>query len=68
MRAEEKRLGPTSIIFEDQKRPVPNHKGIFEKGFVPATVTDAFKKLGNPEIEKMKTASLVAKNLGPGVS
>ena len=59
---------PTSIIFEEQKRPVPNARGIFEKGFTPASVTDAFKRLGNPEIEKIKQASIVAKNLGPGVS
>ena len=31
-------------------------------------MTDAFKRLNNPELEKLKTANIKAKNLGPGVS
>lgn len=31
-------------------------------------MTDAFKRLNNPELEKMKTAHLKATNLGPGVA
>jgi hypothetical protein len=30
-------------------------------------MTDAFKRMNNPEIEKMKSASIMATNLGPGV-
>jgi len=30
-------------------------------------MTDAFKRLNNPELEMMKTAHLKATNLGPGV-
>ena len=30
-------------------------------------MTDAFNSLKNPEIEKMKSASSTAKNLGPGI-
>ena len=31
-------------------------------------MTDAFKRLNNPDIEKMKSASAMASNLGPGVA
>jgi len=31
-------------------------------------MTDAFKRLNNPDIEKMKSASVMASNLGPGVA
>jgi len=34
---------------------------------MPANVTDAFKKLDNSDIAKMKVASVRAANLGPGV-
>ena len=30
--------------------------------------TDAFKRLKNPELEKLKSAHIYAPNLGPGVS
>ena len=67
-RTEEKRPGNTSFVFDPSIRAVPGHKGLFEKkGITPANVTDAFKRLKNPQIEKMKTANIYAKNLGPGI-
>jgi len=58
---------PTSMVFDASIRPLPNENGRFEKGLQPATVTDAFKRLDNPLIEKMKASSVYAKNLGPNV-
>ena len=59
---------PTSMVFDESIRPVPNENGRFDKGVQQsATVTDAFKRLENPLIEKMKTTSVHAKNLGPNV-
>ncbi len=67
VRQEEKRLGPTSIPFQESLHKQPNSNGIFQRAYQPATITDAFTRLNNPEIEKMKTAHLRAPNLGPGV-
>ena len=33
----------------------------------PSSLTDAFKRLKNPELEKLKSANVYATNLGPGV-
>ena len=30
-------------------------------------MTDAFKRLNNPDLEKLKSANVYATNLGPGV-
>ena len=34
----------------------------------PAQASDAFKRLKNPELDKLKSANIRATNLGPGVS
>ena len=34
---------------------------------IPASMTDAFKKLKNTDIERMKKASVRAAHIGPGV-
>ena len=67
-RQEEKRLVPTSIPFNEGARKAPAADGIFYRSQQAASMTDAFKRLNNPELEKMKTAHLKATNLGPGVA
>ena len=66
-RQEEKRPILTSIPFNEAEKKKPANNGIFYKYTHPATMTDAFKRLSNPDIEKMKKAHVKATNLGPGV-
>ena len=66
-RQEEKRPIITSIPFNEQERKKPSKNGVFYKYTHPANITDAFKRLQNPDIDKMKTAHVKATNLGPGV-
>ena len=66
-RTEERRLGPTSLPFKDQIRPAPGSDGLHHKYVQPHYMTDAFNSMKNPEIEKMKSAHVTAKNLGPGI-
>ena len=64
---EEKRKVITSIPFDEQARKQPAKNGVFYKYQAPANITDAFKRLQNPDIDKMKSANVKATNLGPGV-
>ena len=57
----------TSVPFNEGERKKPHKDGIFYKSAVPQHMTDAFKRMPNSEISKMKTAHIRAKNLGPGV-
>jgi len=57
----------TSIPFNEQERKRPAKDGVFYKSQMPASQTDAFKRLNNPDIDKMKKASVKAPNLGAGV-
>ena len=53
--------------FKEGERKKPFKDGVFYKSTVPTHLTDAFKRMHNPEIDKMKTAHYRATNLGPGV-
>ena len=49
----------------EKKKPAKN--GTFYKFLNPASVTDAFRRTSNPEIEKIRNAHPRATNLGPGI-
>ena len=46
-RQEEKRPVLTSIPYAEQQRKQPSVNGVFYKSQIPASVTDAFKRLKN---------------------
>ena len=51
---EEKRPVLTSIPFDEMARKQPHPDGVFYKSHKLGTMTDAFKRLNNPEIEKIR--------------
>lgn len=59
---------PTSFPFDEGARKQPHIDGVFHKSLRPAAVTDAFKRMKNHELEKLRSAHVKATNLGPGVS
>lgn len=67
-RTEEKRYVPTSVPFNEGARKQPYPDGVFYKYMKSAQETDAFKRMKNPELEKLQSAHVKATNLGPGVS
>ena len=46
--------------FNEGERKKPHQDGIFYKSTMPQHMTDAFKKMPNSEIAKMKTAHIRA--------
>ena len=67
-RQEEKRPVVTSIPYDEGAKKKPYKDGTFYKSMaIPASMTDAFKKLKNTDIERMKKASVRAAHIGPGV-
>lgn len=56
------------MIFEPSVKKQPYTDGTFYKSLRATEMTEAFKKLHNPEIEKLKRTEYGVSNLGPGVS
>jgi len=55
---EDKRPTITSIPFDEMARKKPLPDGTFYKSTRLGSLTDAFKRMNNPEIEKLRNASL----------
>ena len=65
---EEKRYGLTSIPFQEGIRKQPAYDGVFYKSTMSPNATDAFKRMKNPELDKIKAGNIAATHLGPGAS
>ena len=58
----------TSIPYDEGAKKKPHKDGTFYKSMaIPASMTDAFKKLKNTDIERMKKANVRATHIGAGV-
>ena len=54
-RIEERRPGLTSVPFNESVRKAPAEDGVYHKSMQDAHLTDAFRKMKNPVIDKIKT-------------
>ena len=66
-RQEEKRLIVTSLPYNEGEKKKPHKDGTFYKSTMPSDMAEVFKRLSNPDIDKMKSAHVRATNLGPGI-
>ena len=68
-RGEYRKFGLTSLSMkEGPVQPEPGANGIYSKYHGDPSFSKAFAESTSTEIEKMRKASTLAKNLGPGVS
>ena len=68
-RETERRYGPTSLVYNEQARRLPNQHGVYNKtGGELLSTKEAFHKNKNLEIDLIKQASKAAKHVGPGVT
>lgn len=68
-RDEFRKFGLTSLAMKELPTvPEPGANGIYSKYYGDPGLSKAFEQNTSSEIDKMKKASNLAKNLGPGVS
>ena len=65
---DERKPYSTSVPWKEGSKPVPLKNGLYAKGRMDASMTDAFKRFKNPDLEQIKNASPQVKEIGAGTS